>query len=189
MTFRQDEYNLLVSDKRTVVSFSNNDAGDGTRIITMDAIIRPHSFLLNEKRTGIINPHRNMSFVPVGQIRACPRCGSDWVPITRREGKEKITTYTCESHCGVSICEDTYMRIVNLNFPTSDSIQRVAKVDIPSSEGDSMPRATETLTVQTEPTTNTEVKTLVLNFGSSAEAKPKPFVLNFGNPSTFGGDE
>lgn len=46
-----------------------------------------------------------------------------------------------------------------------------------------MPRATETLTVQTEPTTNTEVKTLVLNFGSSAEAKPKPFVLNFGNPS------
>jgi len=46
-----------------------------------------------------------------------------------------------------------------------------------------MPRATETLTVQTEPTTNTEVKTFVLNFGSPAEAKPKPFVLNFGNPS------
>jgi hypothetical protein len=63
------------------------------------------------------------------------------------------------------------------------SNQRVAKVDIPSSEGDSMPRATETLTVQTEPLPNPEVKAVVLNFGSSAEAKPKPFVLNFGNHS------
>ena len=66
MTFNQDEYNLLLSDKRTVMSFSNNDGMNG-RIITMDAVIRPHSFLLNEKRTGIINPHRNMSHIPVGQ--------------------------------------------------------------------------------------------------------------------------
>lgn len=167
-TFNQDEYNLLLSDKRTVMSFSNNDTQNG-RIITMDAVIRPHSFLLNEKKTGIINPHRNMSPIPVGQIeRACPRCGSKWVPVFRI--KQDTTHYRCESACGVSICEDTYMRFV--------SKQRATKVDILSTTGDSMARATET----DKPTL------MVLDFGTPAESDPAPsteakplMVLDFSN--------
>lgn len=167
MSFNQDEYNLLISDKRTVMSFSNNDSRNG-RIITMDAIIRPHSFLLNEKKTGIINPHRNMSNIPVEQIRACPRCGSGWHPVLHSSNKEDYTTYACETKCGVSICADTYMRFV--------SNQRVAKVDIPSTTGDSMARATET-----KPT---------LTFGGAIpEASPPPVVktLVFGGTSQSNG--
>lgn len=135
MTFRQDEFNLLISDKRTVISFTNNDAGDGERNIIMDAIIRPHSFLLNEKKTGIINPHRVMSNIPVEYVRACPRCHDDWEPVQQiyKSGKTDYTTYTCPNKCGVSVCTDTFNRFSS----------RGVKVDIPSPAEATMARVTE----------------------------------------------
>ena len=124
MSFNQDEYNLLISDKRTVMSFSNNDARNG-RIIVMDAIIRP---------------------------------------VLHSSNKEDYTIYACETKCGVSICADTYMRFV--------SNQRVAKVDILSTTGDSMARATET-------------KPTLIFGGATPEASPPPVVktLVFGGTS------
>ena len=170
MSFNQDEYNLLISDKRTVMSFSNNDSRNG-RIIVMDAIIRPHSFLLNEKKTGIINPHRSMSNIPVEQIRACPRCGSGWHPVLHswKTTADEYTTYTCETKCGVSICGDTYMRFV--------SNQRVAKVDIPTTAGDSMARATEAITLDIGNIT-LDVGDITIDLGGLDSAQDEPTIVN-----------
>ena len=139
MPFNQEQFNMLLSDKRTVMSFTNNDAGEGERIIVMNAFIRPHSPLLNEKKTGIINPHRNMSYIPVEYVRVCPRCHGEWHAVQRKvkQGNNVYTTYTCSSVCGVSICGDTYKRFATRNM----------NIDIPSTTGDSVARVEESLTL------------------------------------------
>jgi len=169
MTFRQDEFNLLISDKRTVISFTNNHTGDGERIITMDAIIRPHSFLLNEKKTGIINPHRAMSNIPVEYVRVCPRCHDDWFPVQQqyKTGGVDYTTYTCANKCGVSVCADTFNRFS----------PRGVKLDIPSTTGETMARATEAFTIDIGDIT-IDVGDITVDLSGIDFAQDKPTIVN-----------
>ena len=160
MSFNQDEYNLLISDKRTVISFSNNDGMNGASSRWMQSSVHTPSFSTRRRQvsstrtatcpTSLLNKSARVhDVVVVGICFALKQQG-------------RLTTYACETKCGVSICADTYMRFV--------SNQRVAKVDIPSTTGETMARA-----VETKPT---------LTFGGAIpEASPPPVVKTL----VFGG--
>ena len=134
------EFLKLIGDKQTVVTMTNNDNGNGGRIIIADACIRPHSLI----RDDYLNPVRNISHIPTQYVRSCPRCGEEWTAIhTVVAGATEY--YGCSDRCGVSICSDTYDRFARVFIKDG-----VSEDDMPRESEDVSPM-TLTLTDDTEP--------------------------------------
>lgn len=172
MEFDREEFDALLSDKQTVITMTNNDAGDGERIIVADACVRPHSML----REKYLNPIRNISHVPSHHATECPRCGDEWHAL-HRKGSDTVEYYTCASKCGLSICADTYDRFAR-------------KINKTESVANNMPRESEIATVTEQATTtftfaDSDVKE---NPTFAFAEKPKPTVTFTFAPSK-GGDE
>ena len=127
MTFDAKQFEEFIDDEYTVINLQTNDAGNGEYVITMSAYIRPQSPL----REKYLNPSRNMGRIPVEYARACPRCDSEWEPLTYdiKDGQMKTTVYHC---CGMAIDSTTYKK-----FARGD------KVDIQPAQTNTMARATE----------------------------------------------
>ena len=135
MEYDREEFELLLSDKQTVITMSNNDAGNGERIIVADACIRPHSML----SARYLNPIRNISHVPSHYVTECPRCGDEWHAL-HRKGSDTVEYYTFASKCGLSICADTHERFAR-------------KVNKTEDVANNMPRESEIATVTEQATT------------------------------------
>tara|TARA_R100000406_G_scaffold51692_1_gene35136 strand:+ start:2152 stop:2664 length:513 start_codon:yes stop_codon:yes gene_type:complete len=157
MEFDREEFDALLSDKQTVITMTNNDAGDGERIIVADACVRPHSML----REKYLNPIRNISHVPSHHVTECPRCGDEWHALhTKLENK--VEYYTCASKCGLSICADTYDRFAR-------------KINKTEGVANNMPRESEIATVTEQATisfSSADSKPKSVSFASVEEPKP-----------------
>ena len=159
------EFLKLIKDRQTVVAMTNNDAGNGTRVIIADACIRPHSLI----RDDYLNPVRNISHIPTHFVRSCPRCGEEWTAIhTVVAGATEY--YSCSDRCGVSICSDTYDRFARVFIKdgvSQDDMPRESEDDSPMTlalTNDNEPVMTLALTNNIEP-----VVTLTLDDGDDGD--------------------
>jgi len=103
---RQEEYNKLIQDKQTLVIYTDNDAGEGERIVVADIHMKPRSKYAND----YINPHQLFNHIPHDSLAQCPACGDDWV----QDKKEEY--YACASndtHGKIFVHEDTYKRFAS----------------------------------------------------------------------------
>jgi hypothetical protein len=109
MTFRQEEYNLLINDKETVVTFTQS-----IDIILMDAMVRPASMI----RHKYLTPHRNLSHIPLAFIYdSCPRCHSSWESMWTPNKSADL--FICSSNCGIAL--DAL--ILTKNYPPQEEIE------------------------------------------------------------------
>ena len=157
MEFDREEFDALLTDKQTVITMTNNDAGNGERIIVADACVRPHSML----REKYLNPIRNISHVPSHHATECPRCGDEWHALHRRNS-DTVEYYTCASKCGLSICADTYDRFAR-------------KINKTEGVANIMPRESEIATVTEQASvsfTSADSEPKSVPFASVEEPKP-----------------
>ena len=121
---RQEEYNKLIQDKQTHVVYTDNDAGEGRRIIVADIHMKPRSKYAND----YINPHQLFNHIPHESLAQCPVCGDDWV----YDSKEDF--YPCASnhtHAKLFIHKDTHKRFSATRYgntyslpPTGETVSR-----------------------------------------------------------------
>ena len=116
MVFQQEEYNLLINDKDTVVTFTQS-----IDLIVMDAMVRPASMI----RHKYLTPHRNLSHIPSAFIYdQCPRCHSSWQSMWTPN--KSVDLFICSSNCGIALDA--------LILTKNDSPHEIAKAQLEHNE-------------------------------------------------------